>query len=88
MKQKRATLGRPLCSKINPGINYAEKLITFLPDFLNKEITLALIDKADDLGAVPKTFTLKSTPLEISLLVAVFLAVFLTFKFLNLIFPP
>ena len=43
------------------------------------------ISKADDLGAVPKMFTVKSKPLDNNLLVAVFLAVPFTAKFLNLI---
>jgi len=63
-------------------------LITFLPDFLSNEIKFAFIPKADDLGAVPKTFTVKSIPFDNNLLVAVFLAVFFTAKFLNLILPP
>ena len=45
----------------------------------------AFIVKAEVLGAVPKIFTVKSKPLDNNLLVAVFLAVFLTARFLNLI---
>ena len=40
------------------------------------------------ISAVPKTSTVKSIPLDNNLLVAVFLAVFFTAKFLNLILPP
>src|SRR6056300_622400 len=46
------------------------------------------IVKAEALGAVPKTSTVKSIPLDNNLLVAVFLAVFFTAMFLNLILPP
>ena len=46
------------------------------------------IVSADALGAVPKTSTVKSIPLDNNLLVAVFLAVDLTARFLNLILPP
>ena len=46
------------------------------------------IVKAEFLGATPKTSTVKSNPLDNNLLVAVFLAVFFTARFLNLILPP
>ena len=46
------------------------------------------IVKAEFLGATPNTSTVKSKPLDNNLLVAVFLAVFFTARFLNLIFPP
>src|SRR6056300_1225310 len=48
----------------------------------------AFIVKAEALGAVPNTSTVKSIPLDNNLLVAVFLAVFFTAMFLNLILPP
>ena len=58
-----------------------------------KTATNKLLSKGIDftvnvLGAVPKTFTVKSIPFDNNLLVAVFLAVFFTAKFLNLILPP
>ena len=37
-----------LLELINPRINYALKLITFLPDFLSKEMIPAFICNADD----------------------------------------
>ena len=46
------------------------------------------IVKAEFLGATPNTSTVKSKPFDKSLLVAVFLAVFFTARFLNLILPP
>ncbi len=46
------------------------------------------IVNAEFLGATPKTSTVKSKPFDNNLLVAVFLAVFLTARFLNLILPP
>ena len=46
------------------------------------------IVKAEFLGAVPNTSTVKSKPFDNNLLVAVFLAVFFTARFLNLILPP
>ena len=45
----------------------------------------AFIVNADVLGATPNTSTVKSKPLDNNLLVAVFLAVFFTARFLNLI---
>ena len=46
------------------------------------------IVNAEFLGATPKTSTVKSKPFDNNLLVAVFLAVFFTARFLNLILPP
>src|SRR6056300_2095968 len=46
------------------------------------------IVKAEFLGATPNTSTVKSKPFDNNLLVAVFLAVFFTARFLNLILPP
>ena len=46
------------------------------------------IVKAEFLGATPKISTVKSKPFDNNLLVAVFLAVDLTARFLNLILPP
>ena len=43
------------------------------------------IVNAEALGATPNTSTVKSKPLDNNLLVAVFLAVFFTARFLNLI---
>jgi len=46
------------------------------------------IVNADALGATPNTSTVKSKPFDNNLFVAVFLAVFFTARFLNLILPP